>query len=294
MAASPIRIVSTSGSNRFSVKRPPLALTPRRLEANRRNAARSTGPRTDAGKARVARNPIKHGFFVAPDRWTSKQRCDFEEIHAGLSAEFAPRSMLEKSCVASIAESYVRMAAMLRYENFAALKYHRQCESELNGRIAAADATEAAHLQAGREELRRAGLWRPTIPGPREANAIARYSGRLDRTIRAAMAGLRGFGATRGTKASNSKSQKQTHFFEENGGIFEGDSFEMSGGIRANTATRIARPSQDEERPARPPISAIDKREDAKTNPLSSMFTGNRHQRRQAQAMARRRQTKNS
>jgi len=54
-----------------NLRRRPLALTQRRLEANRRNAAHSTGPRTAAGKARVARNPIKHGFFVAPEKWTS-------------------------------------------------------------------------------------------------------------------------------------------------------------------------------------------------------------------------------
>ena len=60
------------------------------------------------------------------------------------------------------------MAALLRYENIAALEYHQLCECELNERIATADASDAARLEAQREELRRAGLWRPTIPGPRE------------------------------------------------------------------------------------------------------------------------------
>jgi hypothetical protein len=36
-----------------------------KIEANRRNAQRSTGPRSKAGKARVARNPFKHGLSVA-------------------------------------------------------------------------------------------------------------------------------------------------------------------------------------------------------------------------------------
>jgi hypothetical protein len=31
------------------------------IQANRRNAQRSTGPRTEAGKARVRLNPYKHG-----------------------------------------------------------------------------------------------------------------------------------------------------------------------------------------------------------------------------------------
>ncbi len=38
-----------------------LTLTPRRLEANRANARRSTGPRTAAGKACSRFNALKHG-----------------------------------------------------------------------------------------------------------------------------------------------------------------------------------------------------------------------------------------
>ena len=33
-----------------------------RIEANRRNAQKSTGPRTDEGKARSAKNSTTHGF----------------------------------------------------------------------------------------------------------------------------------------------------------------------------------------------------------------------------------------
>src|SRR5271157_6665797 len=36
--------------------------TAAQIEANRRNAQRSTGPKTDDGKARVGRNALKHGM----------------------------------------------------------------------------------------------------------------------------------------------------------------------------------------------------------------------------------------
>jgi len=39
-------------------------MTPARAEANRRNARRSTGPRTREGMARVARNALRHGLAV--------------------------------------------------------------------------------------------------------------------------------------------------------------------------------------------------------------------------------------
>src|SRR5580704_12511692 len=81
MAASPVRIPSVSS-------RRPLTLTSRRLEAKRRNAARSPGPRTMEGKAKVARNAIKHGFFAGPERWTPTQCRDFEETLEGLFDDF--------------------------------------------------------------------------------------------------------------------------------------------------------------------------------------------------------------
>ena len=129
MAASPIGIAPIA-----NLRRCPLALTSRRIEANRRNASRSTGPRTIEVKARVARNAIKHGFFAAPERWTPRRHRDFEETLAGLRDEFQPRGVLEDGCVVTMAASYVRMAAMLRYENIAALKYHEDCDRELNER----------------------------------------------------------------------------------------------------------------------------------------------------------------
>src|ERR1700728_3445452 len=112
MAASPVCITPAHVSLPFQSRRPPLALTPRRLEANRRNAARSTGPRTMAGKARVARNAIKHGFFVGPDRWSERQRREFADLFDGLSDDFKPQCEAEEICVATIADSYVRMAAL--------------------------------------------------------------------------------------------------------------------------------------------------------------------------------------
>ena len=275
MAACPVSIVPS-----VNLRRRPLVLTQRRLEANRRNAARSTGPRTAAGKSRVARNAIKHGFFVGQERWSPQQHRDFAYTLDGLRDEFKPHGILEEGCVATIAESYVRMAAMFRYENIAAFKYHQHCDRELNEVIAAADEVEAARLEAHREKLRRAGLWRPTIPGPREARAIIRYSVSLDRAIREAFAALEGLRTTRiGAASPKSKVQKQTHFERSSSNTpapAEGPPSARSALQKTQKQTHfIAAPSTDES---------------AKTNPLSSMFMGNnRHERRRAKALARRR-----
>ncbi len=47
--------------------------TQRVVDANRRNAKKSTGPRTEEGKRKVAMNRFKHGFYATPDRKTREQ-----------------------------------------------------------------------------------------------------------------------------------------------------------------------------------------------------------------------------
>jgi hypothetical protein len=288
MAASPVSIVPASNSN---LRRRPLALTQRRLEANRRNAGRSSGPRTAEGKARVARNAIKHGFFAGQERWTSLQHRDFAEILAGLRDEFKPDGAGEESCVSTIAESYVRMAAMLRYENVAALKHHQQRDRELNQHIATAAPAEAAHLRARREKLRCAGLWRPTIPGPREPSAIIRYTGCLHRTIQHALSELDGSKNMRtGGVSSGRKVRKQTHYSAAPKGAPEPGNrlrAHLLEAMRLQKQTHFEKSPERAMRPSEGPQAARSSViKNAKTNPLTSTFTGNRHQRRRAKALA--------
>jgi hypothetical protein len=142
--------------------------------------------------------------------------------------------------------------------------------------------------------LRRAGLWRPTIPGPREAMAIIRYSGSLDRTIRRASSELEGLKNMRiGGVSSRSIMRKQTHYLASPSSApepGEGPRLPLSADAKAQKQTHwwtsgsgVPRLSEG------PEVPTSGKAESAKTNPISSMFTGNRHQRRRAKALATRR-----
>ena len=59
-------------------------LSPRKIEANRKNAQRSTGPRTAAGKARSSMNARRHGLAAKADSTLPLPA----EVRA-LAAEFA-------------------------------------------------------------------------------------------------------------------------------------------------------------------------------------------------------------
>ncbi len=51
----------------------------RKVETNRRNALKSTGPKTAAGKERVSQNATKHGFY---SKWLLVKHQDGEESQA--------------------------------------------------------------------------------------------------------------------------------------------------------------------------------------------------------------------
>jgi hypothetical protein len=270
--------------------RRPIEVSQRRIEANRRNAARSTGPRTPKGKARVARNAVKHGFWAAPVRLTPQQERDFAATYEALRDDLRPAGIGEESCVWTIAHSYAQMAAVFRYEAEAALEHHQRGERELEARIASAKPAEAARLRKHRERLRKAGLWGPTLPGPRAVNGIVRCMGSINGSLRRATADLRGLQHFRsGGRARSSKLRKQTHLVEQNRAFSLLDIATRAHRdlIAAARAAGTSREPLAQPRGTSNSSSTIT--ETAKTNPLNPAFTGNRHARRRAAALARRR-----
>ncbi len=69
--------------------------TEAQIIANRRNAQKSTGPRTPDGKAAVSQNPVKHGLTAATDVINTESKADFDLYHDRLLAELAPDSSME-------------------------------------------------------------------------------------------------------------------------------------------------------------------------------------------------------
>jgi len=94
--------------------------SPKQLEANRRNARRSTGPRTPAGKALVKFNALRHGLLaksvILPIRSRSEKRSHFDALLAQLIDELKPVGILEDMLVEKIAVSYWRLRRALRAE----------------------------------------------------------------------------------------------------------------------------------------------------------------------------------
>lgn len=93
----------------------------RRIQANRRNALRSTGPKTERGKRTVARNAIKHGFLaqeVVITAGDGKESLEaFHELVKQLCEYYDPVGVVEESLVQTIATCWWRKARVIRAEN---------------------------------------------------------------------------------------------------------------------------------------------------------------------------------
>jgi len=96
-------------------------LSERRIQANRRNALRSTGPKTAWGKRTVARNAIKHGLLAREVVITAGSGEEsLEEFHAlteRLLESYEPVGVIEESLVQTIAVCWWRKARVIRAEN---------------------------------------------------------------------------------------------------------------------------------------------------------------------------------
>jgi hypothetical protein len=73
----------------------PLAITPRRLAANRENAAKSTGPRTPEGKQRSSKNSLHHAAFCADLLQPGEDEHDLHTLRDALIHDLAPQNAIE-------------------------------------------------------------------------------------------------------------------------------------------------------------------------------------------------------
>jgi hypothetical protein len=128
---------------------PPKTVTSKQLAANRRNAQRSTGPRTPKGKARSRWNALKHGVLaqaVIPEPLLPfESRQEFDHLLATLRGEFMPQSALEEMLVETVATCYWRLGRVLRAETAAISRRLLSLEDDLR------ENRRLAHAWASRE-----------------------------------------------------------------------------------------------------------------------------------------------
>jgi len=89
----------------------------RRIEANRRNAQRSTGPRTLTGKTRSSINALRHGITGQVSIMNEEDRGAHDKFCQELIDRFQPDDPLELQFASLIAEDFWRLQRIRAVEN---------------------------------------------------------------------------------------------------------------------------------------------------------------------------------
>jgi hypothetical protein len=81
----------------------------RQIEANRRNALKSTGPRTEAGKQASRRNAVRHGLTAETVIGALEDSEDYRVFETAITADYDAQSAVERGLVLRLASLLWRL-----------------------------------------------------------------------------------------------------------------------------------------------------------------------------------------
>ncbi len=85
--------------------------------ANRRNAQKSTGPRTEEGKAVAAQNAVKHGLLARDDVIKTEDQGDFDRMREEVMRELDPAGPVETALAERAVSLMWRLKRAQRLQN---------------------------------------------------------------------------------------------------------------------------------------------------------------------------------
>ncbi len=149
------------------------------INANRKNAKQSTGPRTPEGKQRSSKNALKHGLLALDSVIPGEDPADFDRHLTLYEDTYNPRNCVERELVLQIADSAWRMRRLSRIEATV---------------MTAGIERTRVHQQTYRPERMREGhegklqlLGASMYGGTQFLNQLARYDGHLNRRLHRAV-----------------------------------------------------------------------------------------------------------
>lgn len=94
-----------------------MVATQKQIIANVENAQNSTGPKTEIGKAVVAKNALKHGVFSKQIVLQEESKDEFEELKGEFYSQFRPQGLLEKLLLERALTAAWRLSRMIQVES---------------------------------------------------------------------------------------------------------------------------------------------------------------------------------
>ena len=88
----------------------------RQIEANRRNAHKSTGPRTEAGKQASRGNAVRHGLTAETVIGALEDAADYRAFEAAITTDYDAQSSVERELVLRLASLLWRLRRAIAIE----------------------------------------------------------------------------------------------------------------------------------------------------------------------------------
>src|SRR5580765_1939470 len=81
----------------------------RQIESNRRNAQKSTGPKTEPGKQRASQNAVRHGLTAETVIKLLEDPDDYRTFEMSVTADYDPETAVERELVLRLASLLWRL-----------------------------------------------------------------------------------------------------------------------------------------------------------------------------------------
>ena len=170
----------------------------KQVAANRRNATKSSGPRTKSGKARSSRNALNHGLSAEQVVIFDEDPAAFEALRGDLYAHFQPSDPVDEALVEQVAACRWRLRRVPEieagiFEHY--LHHHSECRARMRKYD---DIGNVEEMQAkDRQEEPRAVLGKVFSSAERSLGSLTRIAGAIESSMYRAIRELERMNAER-------------------------------------------------------------------------------------------------
>jgi len=144
----------------------------KQIGANRRNAQKSTGPKTPEGKARVSRNALRHGLTAENAVIEGEDESEYNDFQADFYDHLQPQGPVEAHLVQEIATAAWRLRRIHIIEtgvfNLRFIDLEEDIEEDYKNLT---------------PQTRTAIVYRDDTRGPNTLDNLSRYQARAERTF---------------------------------------------------------------------------------------------------------------
>jgi hypothetical protein len=167
-----------------------MRVTEKKLQANRQNAKKSTGPKTDEGKKIVSQNGVKHGLYtralILNSPHLKEDLTDYNGLIFALDRTFLPEGLLEEFLIRKLTNCLWRSRRIIDAENAQIIRQLDSVERDTYSHFKYRHAFEGIDKPPTDEEeecVRSTFIGKKSIPNEGAGKHLMRYEMRLDRQM---------------------------------------------------------------------------------------------------------------